>query len=298
MIQNSINLETAPFGLPVADASGSALSSVTLSDGEVLIGSTGNAPVAATLTAGTNVTITNGPGSIEIEASSAQGAMVYSAINTVTFTSSGTYTPPAGLQFIMLEAVGAGGRAQQLSGSDAIGLCASGSSAGYFLGFRTAAQIGASATVTIGASGGSQSGNTTFVSSAGTLTAPGAFQGTAIVDVVRLSAVGTRAAGSESISTAWRIYSRALGGGSPCLIYEGATHLKGLLGGGGPSLGPGQPHRFILGPANTNQSFSVGAGVGFGSGAGATAIRRDSGSATEAEVLGQNGVVYITEFVV
>ena len=38
-------------------------------NGQLLIGSTGVAPVASTLTAGTNVTITNGAGSITIAAS-------------------------------------------------------------------------------------------------------------------------------------------------------------------------------------------------------------------------------------
>jgi fibronectin-binding autotransporter adhesin len=40
-------------------------------NGQILIGSTGNAPVLANLTAGPNVTITNGAGSVEISASSA-----------------------------------------------------------------------------------------------------------------------------------------------------------------------------------------------------------------------------------
>lgn len=46
-----------------------AFGGLTLSDGQVLIGDTGGAPIPATLTAGTNVTITNGPGSILIDVS-------------------------------------------------------------------------------------------------------------------------------------------------------------------------------------------------------------------------------------
>ena len=42
------------------------VNSITLSTGQLLIGSTGNDPVAATLTAGSNITITNAPGSITI----------------------------------------------------------------------------------------------------------------------------------------------------------------------------------------------------------------------------------------
>jgi len=49
-----------------------------LTDGQLVIGSTGNAPVASTLTAGTNISISNGPGSITIS-------------STDTFNSVGTF---------------------------------------------------------------------------------------------------------------------------------------------------------------------------------------------------------------
>ena len=42
----------------VTTDSGSSLVSATLTNGQLLIGSTNNAPVAATLTAGTNISIT------------------------------------------------------------------------------------------------------------------------------------------------------------------------------------------------------------------------------------------------
>lgn len=75
---------TPPFGVTSLTANGlilgngssnvSALSAAT--NGQIPIGSTGNAPILATLTAGTNVTITNGPGSITIDASGASGGSV------------------------------------------------------------------------------------------------------------------------------------------------------------------------------------------------------------------------------
>jgi hypothetical protein len=49
----------------------SVTSTAAAADGQVLIGSTGNAPAIGTLTAGRNITITNGPGSIKISAASA-----------------------------------------------------------------------------------------------------------------------------------------------------------------------------------------------------------------------------------
>lgn len=53
----------------VTNAAGTALTTQTLTNGQIMIGSTGSAPVATTLTAGTGVTITNGAGSITISAS-------------------------------------------------------------------------------------------------------------------------------------------------------------------------------------------------------------------------------------
>ena len=45
-------------------------------NGQLMIGSTGQCPAAATLTAGSNVTITNGSGTITIAATSGGGASI------------------------------------------------------------------------------------------------------------------------------------------------------------------------------------------------------------------------------
>ncbi|WP_147377801.1 hypothetical protein [Mesorhizobium waimense] len=62
-----------------------------LTNGQVMIGSTGGAPQAQTLSAGSGITITNGPGSIIISnAGSASGAGLYSQVMSTTPTSAGT----------------------------------------------------------------------------------------------------------------------------------------------------------------------------------------------------------------
>lgn len=53
------------------NAGGTALVSTALTNGQLLIGSTGAAPTVATLTAGTGITITNGAGSITIASNTA-----------------------------------------------------------------------------------------------------------------------------------------------------------------------------------------------------------------------------------
>lgn len=63
---NSINGTVVAHGVQVANTTASGFNSTTLSNGQLLIGSTGNAPVAATVSAGSGISVTNGAGSISI----------------------------------------------------------------------------------------------------------------------------------------------------------------------------------------------------------------------------------------
>lgn len=58
----------APNGVLTANSSGDGIVSTPLTDGQIMVGSTGFAPVATTITAGTGITVTNGAGSITIAA--------------------------------------------------------------------------------------------------------------------------------------------------------------------------------------------------------------------------------------
>lgn len=55
--------------------SGAIKEAGVMGNGKILIGSTGSAPVIANITAGTNITITNGAGSIEISAAGGSSAL-------------------------------------------------------------------------------------------------------------------------------------------------------------------------------------------------------------------------------
>ena len=65
----SSNLSGTPQGIAVFSSPTSVTSTSAPTNGQILIGSTGSAPVLATLTAGANVSITNQPGSVTISAS-------------------------------------------------------------------------------------------------------------------------------------------------------------------------------------------------------------------------------------
>lgn len=70
---------TTDHCLQVGNAAGSLTSLAAATDGQIPIGSTGADPVIANITAGTNITITNGPGSITI-ASSTSSILNYTNI--------------------------------------------------------------------------------------------------------------------------------------------------------------------------------------------------------------------------
>jgi hypothetical protein len=65
---NNSNVSGSTDGIAYLASPTSVTSTAAPSDGQVLMGSTGNAPVLGTLTAGPNITITNGPGSVKISA--------------------------------------------------------------------------------------------------------------------------------------------------------------------------------------------------------------------------------------
>jgi hypothetical protein len=64
----------------------SAFSSIALSTGQVLIGTTSGDPLAATLTAGTNISITNGSGSITIASTGGGGSLTWNSVTGSTQT--------------------------------------------------------------------------------------------------------------------------------------------------------------------------------------------------------------------
>ena len=126
----------------------------TYTDGQILIGNTtGNTLAKATLTAGTNVTITNGPGSITI--ASTGGSATPTAVQT--FINNGTWTKPAGARMVNIQLLGAGGgggsgRKDTTSGTVRCG--GGGGGGGSYVNITVPAVIlGATETVTIGISG-------------------------------------------------------------------------------------------------------------------------------------------------
>ena len=86
---NSAALVTTSTGVPVFSG--------TMTNGQLIIGSTGSTPVANTLTQGSGVTITNGAGTITISATGS-GGTITAVTATLPLISSGGTTPDISMQ--------------------------------------------------------------------------------------------------------------------------------------------------------------------------------------------------------
>jgi hypothetical protein len=219
-----------------------------LTDGQIVIGSTGNPPIAATLTAGTGITITNNAGQIIIS-SSGGGAV---APIVTTYTSSDTWSKAATTVRVSLILVGGGGGGANGS------LGASGSAPGggggsgaaiYVIKDIPADMFAASETVTIGAGGAAHTtarGGTTSLGyfralgGVGTnVTAPGASSISSVCtwpNPLTVTFVSLGFSGSNSNGSGGSITSSMIVGGTTQFPIVGPA--GGAGGGGGNTVTP------------------------------------------------------------
>jgi hypothetical protein len=224
-----------------------------------------------------------------------------SGVNIVSInviTSTGTYTPPAGLIYAVIEATGGGGGGAGCAAGGAGTAVASegGAAAGYSKGVYSKATIigaGTAATVTIGALGaggsaggnnGSAGGNTTIVANSGggatLMTCNGGGGGAAQTASASAAtqagngAGGTASGGSINLSGAASSAALIFAGGAGSLAFQGSSTLLGY-GGAYNNAGGG--------------IAASGYGAGGSGGATGASTNRTGGN-------GSPGVVIITEY--
>jgi hypothetical protein len=251
---------------------------------------------------------TAGAGDIEELTSSAVLTMLGAHSNTVVqvFTASGTYTPTAGMKHalvIITGGGGGGGGADTGGGSGDTGAGGGGGAGGTAIKRFTAAEIGASQTVTIGAAGtagstaggsGGAGGTSTF---GALLTANGGGlgtgSGTSAVDYTDTAggAGGTATSGDINITG-------GDGGSSIGGVVDGTTDLATAIGGtggasfwGGGGRGGAAAHASLT--TDETQAGLVGKAYGSGGGGGAN-LTSSTGVAGGAGVA---GVCFIIEFI-
>lgn len=227
------------------------------------------------------------------------GSGGFSTINVQTFTTNGTYTPTASMKYCIIEAVagggGAGGCAQTTGGGTNSG--GGGGSGGYARLLASAATIGASQAVVVGAAGagglaatganGTSGGNTTFGSlitcGGGVFGTGGGVQGGVNTDTNTPGGAGGTATGG-TVNIAGQHGGCGLANGSTTGLSSFA--VSGI--GGSTPLGMGGS----ICPPNSGAGFS---GTGFGSGGGGGATWQ--GTSSMVGGAGGAGIVIITEFI-
>lgn len=228
--------------------------------------------------------------------SNAAGVLSFLTLPTLTkvvyqiFTASGTYTPTSGMKYCIIECVGGGGAGGGAAAAGAgAGTGGGGGGGGSYASIvSTAATIGASQTVTIGAGGtagtaGNNAGNAGGDTSVGSICigkGGGGGSGSAGAAGGAGGAGGVTGTGSMTI----------VGGNGDTGQYAGVTTVMPTGGGGGESIfghGAGNYH------ANGASNGLTGTGYGGGGGGGLTY----NNSGTVQGGIGQAGVVRITEFV-
>jgi hypothetical protein len=220
----------------------------TPTNGKIPIGN-GTNYTAATLTAGTGISITNGAGSVTLAASVA-GALK----NVQVFTSSGTYTRGSGVTTAVVIAVGGGGGGKGANGGSAGGNGGNGGTTSF--GAHVTAAGGTGSTGSQGGAGGT--GGTSA-----TLAIPGQGGGTGLgAASAYFGGIGGGQGGgrSSALGTAGTAGSRG-GGGSG---GSGDTPCGPQFGGGGGGQGEtGIKYTTTVGATET---VTIGAGGTAGTG--------------------------------
>jgi len=232
----------------------------------------------------TNQVLTSqGAGLLPIWANNEAGTGFTSIVSQV-FTGSGTYTPTANMKYCIVEAVGGGGAGGGTDGAGNHG-AGGGGAGGYCRKVISAATIGASQVVTIGAGGvgvpNSTGGNGTNTTFGAILTASAGLGGPpSILASGRpvVGGVGGAAAGGDV-----NVPGQAGGNGmsAPAInsLYMGGT-------GGNTMYGNGGVGGFV--------GISPSVGIGYGSGGGGIG---SLGLSTAGGANGTSGIVIVTEYV-
>lgn len=221
------------------------------------------------------------------------GSGGFTVVKLQVFSGSGTYTPTANMKYCHVEMVGGGGGGAGFSNLSSNFQCQSGGGAGeYALGVFSAATIGVSKAVTIGAGG---------TGGPATINSTGATGGTTSLGVL-MTAFGGVGASVIGVSGQSNGGAGGTGGSGATLAYPGQSGGSASYAASGTS-GFGASGRFSGGALGFNEtnlltSQNGSNATGFGGGGGGGACFPSGGPPTTATGgNGSGGLVLITEYI-
>lgn len=270
--------------------SGSVVSSLSaMTDGQIAIGSTGSSPVAATLTAGSGISIVNAPGSITV--SYTGGGTLLKNIRFLT--TSGTYTPTAGTVSCQIIAVGGGGGGSGVRGSAGNNVADGGSGGAACYKYYATAPSDVEYTIGTGGAGGvgllaASNGTDTIFN--GEVVAGGGLRGVQRIGIesnYNLSITGNVISGGTAGASDTSDYFYDGGSSVPFLISAPIFNRSVSGGGGGNGMGSA-PTRSQT--SNNADGFSATTPGGGGGGANGTLNQTRTGGS------GADGIIIVYEY--
>lgn len=281
---------SATSGVPLISQGASA--DPTFGTAVVAGGGTGATTLTGVLLGNGTSAISGLTGNSKVIASNSSGTFAARGFSVViqTFTAGGTYTPTSGMLYCIIECVGGGGAgggaAATAGGTTSCG--AGGGSGEYAAGVFSAATIGASQTVTIGAAGAGSSGTT------------GGNGGNTSVGAL-ISANG----GTGGPTPAASANTQAAGGAGGTGGSGGSVRFPGQPGfpafssisPGFVQSGPGGSSRFGSG-GSAQITAASGGNAGTGNGSGGSGAANYTSGAAQTGGAGTVGIVVVTEYVI
>lgn len=300
-LANIPNSSLANSSITMVAGTGISITTSPVSLGGSTTISTANIPNSSlqhssiTLTAGTGITISTSP--VSLGGSTTIATIAFDTINVQVITTTGTYTPTAGMKYCTVEIVGGGGGAGGVeAGSSNYSSSAGAGGGAVSRGFFSAGTIGVSQSVTIGAGGsggaagaannGSAGGQTSFGS---LMTAPGGLGSPGGHSLAAIKVNGPANGGSAGTGGFFNISGQA---GSPGFLFPTSTASPASGGSGANSL-YGSGGIMVIPGASSDQTGSNATGYGAGGGGGASS----QGSSGAAGGNGSPGICIVTEFI-
>lgn len=214
-------------------------------------------------------------------------------VQSQVFTANGTYTPTSGMIYCIIECVGGGGAGGGVAGSASNSGCGAGGGGGsYSRKICTAADIGASKTVTIGTGGtagaaGANAGNAGSDTSVGSLCIGKGGSGGGGTTAASLAGVGGQGgvAGTGDTTTLGNCGNSGFALAGQTFSLYGATGGGSYFGGASAGL-------------NAAGSGTVAGTAGRNYGGGGSGAATSNSAANQSGGAGANGIAVITEYII